>query len=95
MGSWTEMIRKLLVQKDNDVAYISNASNKKPNALRLFKMLSPDESGLALPRILHSSDTSMFLLFWSNMKLDNSVAIFKIHKLPLAGQEGKKTLRGQ
>ena len=37
--------------------------------------LEPGEYGLALSRILHSSDTSMFLLFWSHIKLDNSVAL--------------------
>ena len=39
-----------------------------------IQFLEPGEYGLALSRILHSSDTSMFLLFWSHIKLDNSVA---------------------
>ena len=39
-----------------------------------MQLLEPGEYGSALSRILHSSDISLFLLFWSHMKLDNSVA---------------------
>ena len=39
-----------------------------------MQFLEPGKYGLALSRILHSSDRSIFLLFWSNIKLDNSVA---------------------
>ena len=39
-----------------------------------IQFLEPGEYGLALSRILYSSDTSMLLLFWSHIKLDNSVA---------------------
>ena len=38
------------------------------------QFIEPGEYGLALSKILHSSDTSMILLFWSNIKLYNSVA---------------------
>ena len=36
--------------------------------------LKPGKYGLALSRILHSSGTSMFLLFWPHKKLGSSVA---------------------
>ena len=39
-----------------------------------IQFLEPGKYGLALSRILHLSDTSMFLLFWSHIKLDNPVA---------------------
>ena len=39
-----------------------------------MQFLEPGIYGLALSRILHSSDTSIFLLFWFHIKLDNSVA---------------------
>ena len=39
-----------------------------------MQFLEPGKYGLALPRIPHSSDTSISLLFWSHIKFDNSVA---------------------
>ena len=39
-----------------------------------MQFLEPGKYDLALSRILHSSDRSIFLLFWSHIKLDNSVA---------------------
>ena len=39
-----------------------------------MQFLEPGKHGLALSRILHSSDTWIFLLFWFHIKLDNSVA---------------------
>ena len=40
---------------------------------RSIELLEPGEYGLAISRILHSSNTSMILLFWSHIKLDNSL----------------------
>ena len=45
--------------------------------MQSIQLLEPGEYGLALSRILHLSDTSMFLLFWSHIKLDNFV-VFRL-----------------
>ena len=37
------------------------------SAKQSIQFFEPGEYGLALSRILHSSDTSMFLFFWSHM----------------------------
>ena len=39
----------------------------------IIQLLEPGEHDLPLSRILHSIDTSMLSLSWSQMKLDNSV----------------------
>ena len=61
------------------------------------QFLEPGEYGLALPRIFHSSDTSMFWFFWSYMKLGNSAAfcllLYLKKNLCLYSLSSKRTLR--